>query len=324
MTAATARKKIFVTRLLPPDVESRMAEHYDVVHNPSYTSLSDTDLASMATGFDYLLVSGSDQVSRRVFEALAGTLKVVLTLSVGFNHIDIEAAKAFGIPVLYTPGVLSDACADLALMLLLSAARRAHEADMVARSGNWPGFAPTQLMGIGLAGRRAGILGMGGIGQAVAHRLRAFGVAVHYHNRRRLPAEQELDATYHETAESLLAASDFFLICAPATTGLGGFLNRERIALLPKGAIVVNVGRGDLVSDDALIEALQSGHLFAAGLDVYPNEPHIDPRYYPLPNAILMPHIGSATTDARNAMGFLLLDGLATLEAGGKPENQLC
>jgi len=259
-----------------------------------------------------------------VFEELAGTLEAVATMSVGFNHIDLEAAREFGVAVFYSPGVLSDACAELAVMLLLNAARRGSEADRLVRSGQWTGYAPTQLLGVGLVGRRAGILGMGRIGQAVARRLKPFGVELHYHNRTRLEQEREEGAIYHASAESLLQVSDFLLVCTPGATELANFLNRERIALLPPRAIVVNVSRGDTIEDDALIEALKSGHLFAAGLDVFANEPQVDPRYLTMPNVFLTPHIASATVDTRSAMGFILLDGLAAWEQGVTLENRLC
>lgn len=317
------RKRAFLSRRFPDEVERRVAERYDVARNATDTILSIEELSRAAKGCDYLFISAMENVNRVVFERLAPELKAVATLSVGFDHIDLAAAREHGVAVLYSPGVLSDACAEIALMLLLNASRRGYEADTMVRTDTWPGYAPTQLMGVGLVGRRAGILGMGRIGQAVAQRLRAFGVEIHYHNRSRLSSTDEAGAIFHTSAESLLAISDFFLICAPSTTGLAGFLTRERIEILPPRAIVVNISRGESIQDDALIEALQSGRVFAAGLDVFNNEPHIDPRYRKLPNVFLTPHIGSATVDTRNAMGFILLDGLTDLEEGRKAENLL-
>jgi glyoxylate reductase len=323
MSSTAPRRRIFLSRKLSAPVEARIFERYEAVRGPGQ-AVSPAELAQLAVGCDYLLVTATDSISRLVFEALAPTLKAVATLSVGFNHIDLEAAREFGVAVFYSPGVLSDSCAELGLLLLLGAARRAHEGDELIRTGNWGGFAPTQLLGIQLAGRRAGILGMGRIGQAVAQRLRAFEVEIHYHNRSRLPAELELGAICHLSAESLLAVSDFLILAAVSTPELANFLTRERIALLPPRAIVVNISRGELVDDDALIEALASGRIFAAGLDVFRNEPRLDPRYLTLPNVFLTPHLGSATVDARDAMGFILLDGLAAFEAGATAENQLC
>jgi lactate dehydrogenase-like 2-hydroxyacid dehydrogenase len=320
----TSRPRAFLSRRLPVEVERRITEHYDVVRNTEDTILSPADLIQAARGCRYIFTSAMQNIPREVIAELAGALKAIGTLSVGFNHIDVEAAREFGVAIFYSPGVLSDACAEIALLLLLNAARRGHEADHMVRSGSWKGYGPTQLLGIGLVGRRAGILGMGRIGQATAQRLRPFGVEVHYHNRRRLGPEQEHGATYHDSTESLLAVSDFLILCAPGTRELENFLNRERIGMLPPNAIVVNISRGDIVEDDALIEALQSGRIFAAGLDVFAHEPEIDHRYRSLPNVFLTPHIGSATTDTRNAMGLLVLEGLLASEQGTTPENQLC
>jgi glyoxylate reductase len=179
------------------------------------------------------------------------------------------------------------------------------------------------LLGVGLTGKRLGILGMGRIGRELAARAAGFGMTLHYHNRSQLPAELEQGAIYHPTPDGLLAESDVLLLCAPGGGAMAGFLDRTRIAMLPAGAIVVNLSRGDLVDDDALIEALGSGHLFAAGLDVFRGEPALDPRYASLPNAFLTPHLGSATTETRDAMGFALLDGLAALDRGETPPNRI-
>ncbi len=281
-------------------------------------------LASNAGDCAYLFVSATESVSRLVFERLAKTLKAVATLSVGFNHVDLDAAREHHVAVFNSPGVLTDACAEIAMLLILNAARRGHEADSLVRSGKWPGWAPTQLLGIGLTGKRLGILGMGRIGQAVAGRARSFGLQIHYHNRKRLPAEFEEASVYHPSPEGLLAVSDIFLITAPATPDLAGFLNRERIALLPPNCIVINVARGEMIDDDTLIEALTEKKVFAAGLDVFDHEPAVDPRYFTLQNVFLTSHIGSATEDTRNAMGFLLLDGLHALETGRTASNRLC
>lgn len=318
------RRRIYLARHFPAAVEARMRERYDIIRNESGEILSAEALAARARGCDYLFVSATETVSRLVFEELAGTLKAVATLSVGYDRIDIEAAQQYGVAVFNSPGVLTDACADLGILLLLNASRRGYEADSMVRSGTWAGWAPTQLLGIGLAGKRLGILGMGRIGQAVAARARAFGLKVHYYNRKRLPAQEELDAMYHETPEALLAVSDVFMICAPGTPELAGFLDHRRISLLPRHAIVVNISRGDTVVDDALIAALEEQRIFAAGLDVYANEPAVDPRYFKLKNVFLTPHIGSATKETRDAMGFILLDALEDYERGAVPANQLC
>jgi lactate dehydrogenase-like 2-hydroxyacid dehydrogenase len=315
--------RVFLSRRLPEAVELRMGR-YDVVRNAADVVLTPDELAEAARDCDYIVTSAMQPIPRSVFERLRGTLKAIGTLSVGYNHIDLAAAREFGVAVFYSPGVLSEACADLAVMLVLNAARRGHEADALMRAGKWQGYAPTQLLGIGLTGRRAGILGMGRIGQAVGRRLAAFGMELHYHNRRELDAEAAMGAVYHATAEDLLRVSDVLLLLAPGSTDLVKFLNRERIALLPKNAIVVNLSRGETIDDDALIEALQTSRIFAAGLDVFAGEPNFDERYRTLPNVFLTPHIASATVDTRNTMGFVVLDGLQALEQGRKAENQLC
>jgi lactate dehydrogenase-like 2-hydroxyacid dehydrogenase len=318
------RRRVYLARHFPSAVEARIAERYDIVRNESGEILSAEQLAAEATGCAYLFVSATETVSRLVFEQLAGTLEAVATLAVGYDRIDIEQARLHGVAVFNSPGVLSEACAEIGIMLLLNASRRGHEADTLVRSGNWTGWAPTQLLGLGLVGKRLGILGMGRIGQEVAARARGFGLKIHYHNRRRLPENEELNASYHETAESLLAVSDIFMICAPGTRELAGFLDHRRIALLPPRAIVINISRGDTVVDEALIAALESKRLFAAGLDVYANEPSVDPRYFKLENVFLTPHIASATEETRDAMGFILLDALEAHERGIFPANRLC
>jgi lactate dehydrogenase-like 2-hydroxyacid dehydrogenase len=318
------RRKAFLARSFPALFESKVSELYQVVRNPLGLAMNADQLASSALDCEYLFVSATEAVSRRVFEAHAGTLEAVATVSVGFNHIDLQAARDYQVAVFHSPGVLTDACADIGMLLLLNAARRGHEGNAMVRSGLWPGWAPTQLLGIGLVGRRLGIFGMGRIGQAIAGRARGFGLKIHYHNRKRLRAELEKDAVYHDTPEQLLAVSDIFAISAPGGPELAGFLNRERIQLLPPNAIVVNVARGDMIDDDALIEALSEKRVFSAGLDVFSNEPAVDPRYRQLANVFLTPHIGSATEETRNAMGFLLLDGLHALETGAPASNRLC
>jgi lactate dehydrogenase-like 2-hydroxyacid dehydrogenase len=320
----TSRLKAYLSRRLPIAVEQRIAERYDVVRNPHDTILPPAELGEAALGCNYIITSAMQPIPRETFERLSDTLRAIGTLSVGYNHIDIAAAREYGVSVFYSPGVLSDACAELAVMLLLNAARRAHEASVMVRTGEWKGFAPTQLLGVGLVGRRAGIVGMGRIGQATARRLRAFGVELHYHNRHRLDPELELGAVFHESAEDLLRVSDFLFLLAPGSAETAGFLNRERIALLPSDAIVINISRGDTIDDDALTEALRFGRIAAAGLDVFAGEPEIDSRYLTLPNVFLTPHIASATTDTRNAMGFLVLNGLLAMERGIRAENQLC
>ena len=322
MTIATPGKpQAYAARIFTPAVMTAMQQRFALDVNESDVPLSPADLAAAAKGCSHLFVSVTERVTAEVIDALMPELKVIGTLSVGTDHVDLAAARAAGIALVTTPDVLSVACAELAWMLILGAARHGQAGGDMVRSGSWPGWAPTQLLGRGLAGRRLGIFGMGRIGREVAARAAGFGMTLHYHNRRRLDPGLEHGAHYHATAESLLAESDMLCLCAPGGPELAGFLDARRIALLPPDAIVVNIARGDLIDDDALIDALAGGRLFAAGLDVFRGEPAIDPRYAALPNAFLAPHLGSATHEARDAMGFLLLDGVRAFEAGEPAPN---
>jgi glyoxylate reductase len=317
------RPRAFLCRRFTPAVEAMLRERFVLQVNEDDSILGAAAIAGRAAGCDVLLVTATEPVDASVFAALAPALRIVATLSVGHDHIDMAAARAAGVAVLNTPDVLSDACAEIALMLLLNACRRAHEADRLVRSGAWTGWAPTQLLGMGLVGRRLGIFGMGRIGRAIAVRARAFGLAIHYHNRSRLDAGLARGATYHDTLDGLLEGCDILMIAAPGSPALRGTFDARRLARLPAGAVVVNISRGDLVDDEALIAALRGGHLRAAGLDVFANEPRVHPGYRTLDNVFLSPHIGSATTETRDAMGRLLVEGIEALARGAVPGNLL-
>ena len=238
----------------------------------------------------------------------------------------MPAAKSRGIIVTNTPDVLTEATSDIGMLLILAAARRANEGFSLVRDDRWEGSALDFMLGTDIERKRLGVFGMGRIGQSLAHRAAAFDMEVHYYNRNRLDAEAEAyagNATYHEDAESLLKISDVLSIHAPLTPETSKFLNAERIALLPDGALVVNTARGDLVDDDALIAALRSGKVRAAGLDVFTGEPNINPAYRELPNVFLLPHVGSATVETRNAMGFCAVDNLDAVFAGKDPLTPL-
>jgi len=321
MTIHQDKPSAFIARRFTASVEAQINERYAAQVNEGDRILNTAQLIEQAQGCEILFCSVTESLPRDLFEALAGSLKVVATLSVGFDHIDLSAARDNGVRVLHSPDVLSEACAEIAMMLLLNAARRGYEADQMVRTDSWPGWAPTQLLGKGLVGKKLGILGLGRIGREFAKRAKAFGMEIHYHNRKRLELGDEDGAIYHETVDSLLSISEFFSINAPGAPALTGFLNKDRIAQLPSGAIVINISRGDMINDDALIEALQSGHLFSAGLDVFQNEPDVDLRYGELKNVFLSPHLGSGTTETRDAMGFVLLNGLSELERGNSPAN---
>jgi lactate dehydrogenase-like 2-hydroxyacid dehydrogenase len=300
---------------------ARAARDYRIIANDDDHPYSPQEIVRLAAGADALLVSAVDPIPADLIQALPDSVRMIATFSVGTDHIDLAAARARGIAVSNTPGVLTDATADIALLLLLGAARRASEGERLIRESRWEGWAPTQLVGVHVTGKRLAILGMGRIGQAVARRARGFDMEIHYHNRRRLPADEETGAIYHADADDLLSVADFLSIHSPATPETHHWLNAERIARLPDRAVVINTARGSVVDDEALIAALRSGKLAAAGLDVFENEPRLHPGYASLPNTFLLPHLGSATDRTRDAMGFTALDNLDAFFAGGELPN---
>ncbi len=313
--------RLLLTRVFPDAVMERARRDYDCIENPSDALMSREELAAAANGCEAILLSSRNPVDQAQIDLLPESVRVIATFSVGYEHLDVAALTARGIVAANTPDVLNEATADIAMLLLLTASRRAREALSMVVEDRWEGWTPTQLLGVGLQGRRLAILGMGRIGRALAQRARAFGLDIHYHNRSRLSPDLELGATYHNTGEGLLAVADFLSIHAEMTPETAGFLSAERIGLLPEGAVVVNTARGGIVDDEALIAALKSGRITAAGLDVFAGEPNLDPAYRDLPNAFLTPHIGSATVDTRNAMGFRALDNIdAFLATGGAPD----
>lgn len=310
------RPVVVVTRRFPQAVEDRLAAGFDARTNPHDRAFTAAELIAAAQGADALLVTSSDKLDADFFAHLPQSVRVIATNSVGYEHIDLAAAAACGVPVTNTPDVLTDATADTAMLLLLGATRRATEGQALIRSGHWKGLRPTDLLGLQITGKVLGIVGMGRIGQAVAHRARAFGMTIHYCNRRELPPAQAQGAVFHAELESLLRVSPFLSMHAPSSPQTRHMLRAASIEWLPQGAVVVNTARGGLINDDDLIAALKSGRLGAAGLDVFENEPHLDPRYLDLPNAFLLPHMGSATVETRVAMGMLAVDNIQAVLAG--------
>lgn len=317
------KKTILVTRRLTPSVEARLMRDYDARLNPSDEIYTPERLTAAAQGADALLVAATDNVGPAVISKLPDTVRAIATFSVGYNHIDVEGCKKRGICVTYTPDVLTDATADLTMLLILGAARRAGEGERMVRNGEWNGWAPTQLLGTQVTGKRLGILGMGRIGRAVADRARGFAMQIHYSNRKRLPADQEKGAVFHADPEAMLKQIDILSINCPATPETTRFLDKRRIGLMKDGAIVVNSARGAIVDDHALIEALRTGKLAAAGLDVFDREPDLEPAYRGLPNTFLLPHLGSATIETRDGMGNKCVDNLDAFFAGRTPPDRL-
>ncbi|MDO9435695.1 D-glycerate dehydrogenase [Hydrogenophaga sp.] len=300
-------KRLLITRTLPEPVLQAACDAFEVALWPHDEPIG-AQLLPWAKGCDGLLVMATDRLDAGTLQQLPPSVRAISTYSVGHDHIDLNAATQCGIPIFNTPDVLSDAVAETALLLILSAARDASAAEATLRSGHWGPWSPTRFLGQQLTGKRLGIYGMGRIGLGIAQRALAFGMLVEYHNRSVHPAASGF--AYHATLESLMAHSDVFCVCAPSTPQTRGAINAERLALLPRGAVFVNIARGDLVDEDALIDAITTGHIGGTGLDVYRNEPTIDPRFLQLPRTTLLPHIGSATHEARNGMGRLAVDAL--------------
>jgi lactate dehydrogenase-like 2-hydroxyacid dehydrogenase len=319
----TARKpRVLATRHFPPDVETRLSANFDAGLNPEDKLYDGPGLVTAAAGYDGIMCAAGDPLNAETIGKLPASVKMIATFSVGYEHVDVAAAARRNILVSNTPDVLTDATADIAMLCILGAARRAHEGTTMLRTHSWVGWEPTQLMGVHVTGKRLGILGMGRIGQALAERARAFRMTIHYSNRSRLAPALEKGAIFYANPDDMLAHCDFLSINAPMTPATRKWVNAERIAKLPKGAIVVNTARGGVVDDEALIAALKSGQLFAAGIDVFDGEPKIHQGYYGLQNAFLLPHMGSATIETRNAMGFKALDNLeAFLLRGQTPPD---
>lgn len=321
-----AKPVIFATRKLPAAVEARLTRDYEAILNPDDRLYSADELVEIAAGADALLPCHTEKLTAEVIARLPERVKAIANFSVGYDHVDTAAAKARGIVVTNTPDVLSDATAEIAMLCMLGAARRATEGLALVQTAGWKDWSPGFMVGSQVTGKRFGVLGMGRVGQVAAKRARGFDMAVHYSNRRRLDAatEEALGATFHATVEELLPESDVLSIHCPATPETTGLLNAERLALLPQGAIVVNTARGAVIDDEALLAALDSGHLAAAGLDVFNGEPtDIHPAYREHPKVFALPHIGSATRETRDAMGFRALDNLDAFFAGKEPLDRV-
>jgi lactate dehydrogenase-like 2-hydroxyacid dehydrogenase len=314
---------LVVTTRYPKEVEDRIDRDYNARRNPNQLRFNQQQLLSAADGSDALFITPADRLDSGFFQKVSPTVKIIATFSVGFEHIDLEAAARRKIPVAYTPGVNNEATADIAMLLLLGASRRAYEAQELIRTGAWKQPLGTDmLLGWQLGGKVLGILGMGRVGQSVARRAQGFGMKIHYSNGSKLPPEIAGDAVYHEDPSDLLRTSKFLSLHAPETPQTHHFLNAKAISLLPQGAIVVNTARGGLVVDEDLIAALKSGRIAAAGLDVFEGEPKLNPEYVSLKNTFLLPHIGSATIETRTAMGMLALDNVEAV-LNGRPAPTL-
>ncbi len=314
---------VLVSRRLSDAVHARLQRDYAAVLNPDDRVYGRDELIARCQSADAVLPCHSEIFSAEVIAALPDRLKVIANHSVGVDHVDLAAAKAKGVIVTNTPDVLSDATAEIAILCMLGAARRGSEGDRMVREGRWDFWSPAFMVGTQVTGKRFGVIGMGRVGQVAAERARGFGMAVHYHNRRRLPPELERGAVYHETVEELLPHCDVLSLHCPATPQTTGLIDDRTLALLPDGAVLVNTARGALVDEAALLRALTSGKLFAAGLDVFVTEPGGNPDLSALDNVFLLPHVGSATRETRDAMGFRALDNIDAVFAGREPGDRV-
>lgn len=319
----SGKSVVLVTRKLPDAVEDRLRRDYEPRLNPDDRLYSSDELVALSEGADAIMPCHTERFSADVVARLPDCVKAIANFSVGVDHVDLQAAARRGIVVTNTPDVLSDATAEIAILCMLGAARRAGEGERLVRGAGWKDWSPAFMVGIQVTGKRVGIVGMGRVGQIVARRMRGFDMEIHYHNRRRIDPALEQGAIFHESLEEMLPLCEVLSLNCPATPETAGLLNAERIALLPDGAIVINTARGALVDDDALIAALKSGKLHSAGLDVYNNEPAIDPRYRDLDNTFLLPHVGSATRETRDAMGYRALDNLDAIFSDREPGDRV-
>ena len=315
-------KKILITRKLLDPSEKYASTIFNVKLNKEDKLLSKKELINKSADCDGILSSIADKLDADIIFKLSNTVKIISNFAVGFGNIDINAAKKRNIVVTNTPDVLTDATAEIAILVLLGAARRAKEGLQYANKKNWK-WSADFLNGKQLTKERLGILGMGRIGRAVADRARSFGMKIHYYNRSRLEKNLEKDAIYHNSLQSLLSVSDFFSINCPATKETKHIINDKTIKYFPDGAVITNSARGDMIDDDAMVEALKSGKIFSLGLDVYNGEPNIHPRYLTLPNVFVLPHLGSSTTKTRTAMANLAASNIEEFFETGKCRNKI-
>jgi glyoxylate reductase len=312
---------VFLTRRLPPAVMDRLARETDLAWNAEDRATMKAEIITGLRGRQALLCNITDRIDAEILDACPG-LKVVANFGVGFNHIDVAAATARGIPVTNTPGVLTEATADLAFALLLAVARRLGEGERLVRAKHWAGWEPMQLLGADLAGATLGIIGFGRIGRAVARRAQAFDMRVVYWNRSRLPAEEEANLRVRYAGfKELLREADFVSLHVPYGQQTHHLLGEKEFALMKPTAYVINTSRGAVVDEKALVRALQSRRIAGAGLDVYESEPRLEGRLYELENAVLAPHLGSATIGTRTKMGMMAVDNLIAACAGKRPPN---
>ena len=319
------KTNIILTRRLPDTVETRMRELFNATLNQTDQPFTQEQLIQAVKTADVLVPTVTDSLSASVIEQAGPQLRLIASFGTGVDHIDVKAAREKGITVTNTPGVLSEDTADVAMSLILAVPRRIVQGDIKVRSGQWDGWSPTGMLGHRINGKRLGIIGMGSIGQAIARRAKAFGMSIHYHNRKAVhpSIEAELEATYWETIEQILPRVDIISINCPSTPATHHLLNKERLSLLSPHSYLVNTGRGDVIDETALIELLKENKIAGAGLDVYEHEPVVSSALIDLPNVVLLPHIGSATIEGRHAMGDKVIINIQTFLDGHTPPDRV-
>ena len=316
---------VIVTRKLPEVIETRMMELFDTRLNETDAPLSKAELIEAVKAAEVLVPTVTDRIDSSVLAHANPKLRLIANYGTGVDHIDIEAAYARGITVTNTPGVLTEDTADMTMALILAVSRRLVEGERLARSGDWQGWSPTSMLGHRITGKRLGILGMGRIGAAVARRARGFGLAIHYHNRRRVPdeLESELEATYWESLDQMLARMDIISVNCPHTPATFHLLSARRLKLLRPQAIIVNTSRGEVIDEAALTRMLHAREIAGAGLDVFEHEPAINPKLRQLDNVVLLPHMSSATIEGRLDMGEKVLINIKTFVDGHRPPDRV-
>ncbi len=322
---STRKPVVIVTRKLPDAIETRMMELFQAQLNLDDRALSHDELIAAVGKAEVLVPTVTDRIDGQVIAAAGPQLKLIASFGTGVDHIDLAAAQKRDIVVTNTPGVLTDDTADMTMALILAVARRLNAGEKLARSGEWGGWSPTSMLGMRLTGKRLGIVGMGRIGQGVARRARAFGLSIHYHNRKRVypDVEAALEATYWESLDQMLTRMDVIVVTCPHTPATYHLLSARRIKLIKSGAILVNTSRGEVIDEGALAQALASGNLAGAGLDVYEHEPAIHPKLLDADNVVLLPHMGSATLEGRLAMGERVIINIKTWVDGHRPPDRV-
>ncbi len=325
MAVSPKKPLVIVTRKLPDAIETRMMELFDTRLNAEDKPLTQAQLIEAAKAADVLVPTVTDRIDSRVLSQAGPRLRLIASFGTGVDHIDLDTARQRGVVVTNTPGVLTEDTADMTMALILAVARRVGEGERLVRAAKWTGWAPTAMLGARIWGKRLGVVGMGRIGQAVARRARGFGMAVHYHNRRRLHAdiEKPLEATYWESLDQMLARMDIVSINCPHTPATYHLLSARRLKLLRPSAILVNTARGEVVDENALTRMLRSGELAGAGLDVFEHEPAINPKLVELDKVVLLPHMGSATLEGRIEMGEKVIINIKTFVDGHRPPDRV-